>query len=310
MKIVGVCVLLASSIAATAQETITLDDMAQSAEEWANDNLDENFLRSLSEADQQKVNEFLEKLRKEFQGEYIIDLAQLKDAARAVVPLLEGYEETAPYAVWLKTRLDYFDVADQLRVLIPPPKSKPGELPKPITVPPNKVREIWIRKFIDRPAPGTKPMVAQLKSIFAAEKVPPELIWMAEVESSFDPRARSPAGAAGLFQLMPATAKQYGLRTWPLDQRLRAEANARAAAQHLKRLQAHYNDWRLTLAAYNAGQGMVDALLQKQKTRSFDAIAPRLPAETQLYVPKVEAAVKRRERVSLDDLPSQPERGA
>src|SRR5437899_10106678 len=45
----------------------------------------------------------------------------------------------------------------------------------------------------------------------------------AEVESSFDPRARSPEGAAGLFQLMPSTAKRYGLRTWPLDQRLRSE---------------------------------------------------------------------------------------
>ncbi len=315
MKLLLIFALFIGCLAVPAQETITLDDMAQSAQQWAQDNLDPDFLRALGEPDQRKVNEFLEKLQKEFHGEYIIDLAQLKDTARAILPLLESYEETAPYAVWLKTRLDYFDVADQLRILIPPPKKKPGETPSPVVVSPNKVREIWVRKYIDRPVPdAAKPCLSELKSIFVAEKVPPELVWIAEVESSFDPRARSPAGAAGMFQLMPATARQYGLRTWPLDQRMKLQANARAAAQHLRHLQAHYHDWRLTVAAYNAGEGTVDALLKKKKARSFDAIAPRLPAETQLYVPKVEAAVKRREGMSLADLPATPaartERGA
>ncbi len=305
--LIPLLLLCISSVAGLGQDVITLDDMAESAQKWAKDNLDENFLAALGEPDQRKVNEFLEKLRKEFQGEYVIDLAQLKDTARAILPLLESYEETLPYAAWLKTRLDYFDVADQLRVLVPAPRPKPGESPKPVVVAPNKVSEIWVRKFIDRPVPdAAKPCLAELKSIFAAEKVPPELVWIAEVESSFDPRARSPAGAAGLYQLMPATARQYGLRTWPLDQRLKLQANARAAAQHLRRLQAHYRDWRLTVAAYNAGEGTVDALLKKQKARSFEAVASRLPAETQLYVPKVEAAVKRREGVGLAELPPAP----
>ncbi len=287
-----------------AQDTITLDEMTQSAEEWARENLDESVLRALSQTDQRKVNEFLVKLQKEFHGEYLIDLAQLKDAARSVLPLLEAYEETAPYGIWLKTRWDYFKVADQLRLLISPPKAnKPGS-PKAVMIAPGKMRKIWVRQTIDRPVPPeAKPYLPRLKAVFAAEKVPPQLVWIAEVESSFDPRARSPAGAAGLFQLMPATAKDYGLRTWPLDQRLRAEACARAAAQHLRRLQAHYLDWRLTLAAYNAGEGTVDSLLSRQKTRSFDAIAAHLPAETQLYVPKVEATLLRREGVPLTDLP-------
>jgi len=133
--------------------------------------------------------------------------------------------------------------------------------------------------------------------------VPPELVWIAEVESSFDPRARSPAGAAGLFQLMPATAQRFGLRSsWPWDQRLKPEPSARAAAQYLSFLHGKFKDWRLALAAYNAGEGTVQDLLTRRKAHSYDAIARELPAETQMYVPKVEAILLRREGVRLAEL--------
>jgi membrane-bound lytic murein transglycosylase D len=144
--------------------------------------------------------------------------------------------------------------------------------------------------------------VPRLKPVFAAQKVPPELVWIAEVESSFDPRARSPAGAAGLFQLMPATAKRFGLRRWPLDQRLTPEKSAGATAKYLQYLHGHFNDWRLALAAYNAGEGAIDRLLQERKAATFDAIAPHLPAETQMYVPRIEATLLRREGVKLSQL--------
>jgi membrane-bound lytic murein transglycosylase D len=129
--------------------------------------------------------------------------------------------------------------------------------------------------------------------------VPPQLVWVAEVESSFDPSARSPAGAAGLFQLMPDTAKRYGLRTWPSDQRLDAEQSARVATAYLGQLHEKFKDWRLALAAYNAGEGTVQNLLKRHKANSYDAIASYLPAETQMFVPKVEATVQRREGVEL-----------
>jgi membrane-bound lytic murein transglycosylase D len=111
-------------------------------------------------------------------------------------------------------------------------------------------------------------------------------------------------GAAGLFQLMPATAKRYGLRTFPFDQRLQPEPSAQAASKYLHYLYEHYKDWRLALAAYNAGEGTVDRLLKKKKQRTFDAIATDLPAETQMYVPKVEATLLRREGLKLGDLAS------
>jgi membrane-bound lytic murein transglycosylase D len=58
------------------------------------------------------------------------------------------------------------------------------------------------------------------------------------------------------------------------------------------------------LAAYNSGEGTVDRLLQKRKAHSFDAIAPHLPAETQMYVPKIEATLLRREGLKLSQLHS------
>jgi membrane-bound lytic murein transglycosylase D len=285
-------------------DMMTLDEMVQSADQWAKENLDDDALRALHEVDRDKVKQFLNDLQKQLNAEYVVDLASLKDTAKAVLPLLEGYEETQPYAAWLKSQMDYLEVADQFRLTIPPPKVEPGQPPKSATnAPPTMEREIWIKRLADRPWPDrAKPYVSRLKPIFTAQKVPPELVWVAEVESSFDPRARSPAGAAGLFQLMPATAKRYGLRTWPPDQRLRPDDSAQAAAKYLEYLHAHFKDWRLALAAYNAGEGTVEKLLQRHKARTFDAIATHLPAETQMFVPRVEATLARREGLKLSQL--------
>lgn len=300
-------VALALAVASNApgqDEATTLDDLVESANQWAQENLDEDLLRALQDVDRKRVEEFLGEIQKQLQGEYVLDLASLKDGAGSILPLLERYEETHPYAVWLKTRLDYLDVADEFRRATPPPKTEPGQPARPTPNPtPEKEREVWVKKLSERPWPeAAKRYVPRLKPIFAEQKVPPELVWVAEVESSFDPRARSPVGAAGLYQLMPATAKQYGLRTRLPDQRLRAEDNARAAAKHLQRLHSQFKDWRLTLAAYNAGEGTVQRLLDRHKARTFDAIATRLPAETQMYVPKIEATLLRREGVRLAEL--------
>jgi len=300
----AVSIALAAS-AQTQDKTITFDDLVSSAEQWAQDNLDEDALRVLQQTDREKVRKILADFQKQFRGEYVIDLAGLKDVANAVIPILEQYDETVPYALWIKIHLDDLEVADELRLIIPPPKPQPGQSPRPApNPPPQKAREIWITRFAERPYPeNARPYLTKLKSVFASEHVPRELVWIAEVESSFDPRVRSPAGAAGLFQLMPATAKHYGLSTaWPWDQRLNPQTSARAAAQYLHYLHAHFNDWRLALAAYNAGEGTVQDLLTRQKAHSYDGIARRLPAETQLYVPKVEATLLRREGLKLTQL--------
>ncbi|HSU54711.1 MAG TPA: lytic transglycosylase domain-containing protein [Candidatus Dormibacteraeota bacterium] len=288
-----------------ADNEIDVDALMNSAQEWAKENLDEDALRVLNEVDQKRVKEVFAQIQKQFQAQSVLDLAGLRNSITAILPLLENNQETLPYALWLKSRLDYLEIADHLKRTAPPPKVKPGEPPRPLPNPvPRVEREVWIEKMAQRPWPeNAKPYVTILKPIFVAQKVPGELVWLAEVESSFDPRARSPAGAAGLFQLMPDTARRYGLRVVPFfDQRLKPEPSAEAAAKYLHTLHSEFHDWRLALAAYNSGEGTVRNLLKRYKAHSFDSIAMHLPAETQMYVPKMEATLLRREGRQLSEL--------
>jgi len=286
-------------------DLVTLDELADSAMEWAEENLDQDVLASLSQIDREKVRQALADLQKKLGGAYVLDLAPFKDTAKSLVPLLRSYEETTPYAAWLRSRLDYFDVAEELKRASPVPK-QPQEKPVPTPIPsPKAEREIWMKQISKTSWPeAAKPLIPKLKPIFKQAHVPVELVWIAEVESSFDPHAKSPAGAAGLFQLMPATAKRFGLRRWPFDQRYTVEPSARAAAQYMAILHSRFKDWRLALAAYNAGEGTVQRLLSSRKARGFDEISGSLPAETQMYVPKIEAVIERREGLRLDQLRS------
>lgn len=138
-------------------------------------------------------------------------------------------------------------------------------------------------------------MIPQLKKIFAREGVPQQWVWMAEVESALNPRAISSAGAAGLFQLMPGTARRFGLRTTPSDDRMEPEKSAGAAAQYLKFLRQEFGCWSLALAAYNAGEGRVKEIMKKRKAHTFNEVERYLPTETRAYVPKVMAIVALRE---------------
>lgn len=305
---VAIFILLATVFlvrAQTNETTLDVGDMLDTAQQWAQDNLDDNVLDVLQSVDQRKVGGFLESYGQWQQGDAVLDVAQLKDAAATVLPLLDSYEETEPYAAWLRARMDYFEVADELKTNLPPVKPPAATNVPAVKINPSfgQEEEIWIKKIAPRPWPkGADKIVPQLKKIFAEERVPAELVWVAEVESGFDARARSPAGAVGMFQLMPATAKSLGLSLWPFDQRKQTEPAARAAAKYLRYLHGKFGDWRLAVAAYNCGEGSVRRLMQKHKAGSFADIATRLPAETQMYVPKVEATIQKREGTSLAKL--------
>ena len=297
---------LLGAVRAATDDTVDLSDVMQRAQAWAQDNLDTNFLNSLPELDERAVTNFFNEIQKRYQGDLVVDIGDLRATAQTVLPILQNYEETQPYAAWLKSQLDYFEVADDLRRSVPPAKVETNHPAPPIVAAnptPQREQEIWIKKVSGRPWPtGAKEYVPRLKPIFAAEKVPPELVWVAGVESSFDRRARSPSGAAGLFQLMPDTAKHYGLSLWPRDQRYQPVPSATATARNLKDLHDRFHDWRLVLAAYNAGEGRVQKLMDRYGTQSYNGIAMHLPAETQLYVPRVEATIREYEGVRLDQL--------
>ena len=290
--------------AQTNDSEIDFGQVMDAAQQFAQDNLDPDVLHALQNVDREKVQDFLDHYQNYLRGDYVLDVAQLKDAANVVLPLLDAHEETHPYAAWLRERLDYFDAADELQSAMPAPKPQPGKPPAAPLNPPYKLeREIWIKKVEPRPWPkGAVNVVPQMKKIFASEGVPPELVWLAEVESGFDARARSPAGAVGMFQLMPVTAKESGLSLWPHDQRKQPEVAAKAAAKHLRELYRQFGDWRLAVAAYNCGAGTVQRSLERHHAKSFERIATHLPAETQMYVPKVEATIRHREGVELENL--------
>jgi membrane-bound lytic murein transglycosylase D len=304
--LVIIALLLAGSMVARADDpAITLPDLMQGAQQWAQDNLDPNVLNALPEVDAQTVRQFFREVQRRFQGDYVVDLAQLRQTARYVLPLLESREETQPYAAWLRARMDYLEVADEIRITVPPPTVETNQPPAPLPNPsPQRERKLWVHQVSTRSWPAqAKEYVPELKPCFTAQKIPPELVWVADAESSFEPGALSPAGAAGLFQLMPDTAKRFGLSLWPRDQRFEPEPSATASARYLKYLYAQFKDWRLVLAAYNAGEGTVQKLLRRYQADSYDAIAEHLPAETQMFVPRIEALLLQREGATLEHLP-------
>jgi membrane-bound lytic murein transglycosylase D len=296
---------LAGSLVVRADNnTVTLPELIQGAQQWAQENLDTNVLNALTNVDQPAVQQFMREVQQRYQGDYVVDIAELRQTALTVLPLLESSGETQPYAAWLRAQMDYLEVADQIRLTIPPPEVGTNQPPQPVSnPPPQQERELWVKKVSRDPWPApAREYVPELKPVFAAQKIPPDLVWLAEVESAFDPRALSPAGAAGLFQLMPDTAKRFGLSLWPFDQRYQPEPSATASAQYLRYLYDRFKDWRLALAAYNAGEGTVQKLLDRYHADSYDAIAAHLPAETQMYVPRVEATLLQREGAKLEQL--------
>lgn len=294
-----------AAVLAAPGEIWSLDDLIRSGEALAKEHLDPKALKALQDGSDPAVTDrLLRDLQQRFQGEYVVDVARMREAAQALLPVLEQLPATRSYAGWLRPRMDYFEVADQLEVQIPPPR--PGQAPPPRTNPSAaQERRAWEIQVGRTPPPkGAATWVPRLKPVFRAQRVPQELVWVAEVESSFNSEARSPAGAVGLYQLMPSTAQSLGLKLAPKDERLAGERNARAAAGYLNSLYARFKDWRLALAAYNGGQGRVGGLLKSRSARTFDEIAAHLPAETQMYVPKVEAVVQRREGRALSRLPA------
>lgn len=116
--------------------------------------------------------------------------------------------------------------------------------------------------------------------------MPLELKMLPVIESALLPKARSKAGASGLWQFMYRTAIGYKLEmTSFIDQRFDPVLSTRAACKYLLKLYGLYEDWNLALAAYNCGPGNVNKAIRKADSKSFWEIYPYLPTETRNYVP-------------------------
>ena len=115
-------------------------------------------------------------------------------------------------------------------------------------------------------------------------KVNPNLISaVIKTESNFKSGAKSGAGAGGLMQLMPATAKSLGVKD-----RFNPAQNVSGGTKYLRQMLEKYgNNRQLALAAYNAGPGNVDKAIKKAGSRDWSKVSKYLPKETRNYVPKV-----------------------
>jgi membrane-bound lytic murein transglycosylase D len=256
----------------------------------------------------QEWDEFAARLQAALESNDLRRLSAYEPEARAALVALRALPDYQDYADWLAERLDYITAARQAGRAPKPraPQAAPlpdDPTPSEATAPrapaagtldiPNYA--LWLDRMKTRAVPARAgALLARVQKMFVEEGIPAELAWLAETESTFNPAARSPVGAKGLFQLMPETAKSLGLQTFLPDERTDPEKSARAAAQYLRYLHDRFGDWPLALAAYNSGEGRVRRTLKKDNARTFAEIAEQLPAETRMYVPKVLATIEAR----------------
>lgn len=156
------------------------------------------------------------------------------------------------------------------------------------------------------------PHLPRIREILAQAGIPQDLAYVPIVESAFNPSALSRAKARGLWQFIPSTGKQYGLKQdFFVDERANMEKATLAAAQYLKNLYALFGDWNLALAGYNAGEGNVQRAIRRAQTNDFWALAKTrsFRAETRNYVPLIHAAIviaKSPESYGIDVTPGEP----
>jgi len=132
-----------------------------------------------------------------------------------------------------------------------------------------------------------------MKEVLRREGLPEDLVYLAMVESGFNPKAHSPKRACGPWQFIAETGKRYGLKVdyWR-DERRDFEKSTIAAARYLKDLFDQFGCWFLAQAAYNAGERRLERAIRTHETQDFWELAKYsvLPAETRAFVPKIIAA--------------------
>ncbi len=145
------------------------------------------------------------------------------------------------------------------------------------------------KKWLERSARYAPYIQEQLET----HELPQDLLYVAMIESGFTPRAKSSAGAVGIWQFIAPTARRYGLKVnWWIDERRNFTKATGAAIRYKKDLYEMFQSWHLVSASYNTGENRVSRLIRKHKTNDFWELAEMrtLPDETINYVPKIIAA--------------------
>ncbi|UXY14463.1 LysM peptidoglycan-binding domain-containing protein [Chitiniphilus purpureus] len=147
-------------------------------------------------------------------------------------------------------------------------------------------RPDYLRRIVERGSRYLYFVVAEVEK----RGMPMEIALLPMIESAYNPKAESHAGAGGMWQFIPETGKRYGLeRTWWYDGRRDVVASTQAALDYLQTLYGLFGDWQLALASYNWGEGAVGRALARNREAGLPLSYAdiRKPAETENYVPKL-----------------------
>lgn len=158
------------------------------------------------------------------------------------------------------------------------------------------------RPTMERFSQRSQTYLAYARKIFRDKGLPEELAYLAIVESGYNPKAVSCAGASGAWQFMPYTGMKYGLhQDWWMDERFDPYKSTEAAADYLAKLYGDFGNWHLAIAAYNAGEGKISRALGSTGAKDFTGLKAsnhlldekaQLKEETQQYVPRFLAVSK------------------
>ena len=148
--------------------------------------------------------------------------------------------------------------------------------------------------YIDRTTTRASRYLFHVVVELEKRNMPTELALLPFIESAFNPQALSSAKAAGMWQFMAATGRDFNLKqTMFQDDRRDVLASTDAALNYLEKLYGMFGDWQLALAAYNWGEGSVQRAIAKAtaagQPTDFNSLSAYMPAETRNYVPKLQA---------------------
>lgn len=170
------------------------------------------------------------------------------------------------------------------------------------------------RRAVNSLLERSEPYIYFIAQECAKRGMPAELALLPFVESEFNPHARSPAAAEGLWQFIPSTGRQYALRQnkW-VDERRDLVASTRAALDYLGYLYNMHGDWHLALISYNWGEGSVLRAMKKARNAGREPTWANLdlPQETRQYIPKLQALKNliqdpQRFGMTLPEFPNKP----
>jgi membrane-bound lytic murein transglycosylase D len=197
-----------------------------------------------------------------------------------------------------RTASESFEKGDFLSVSDEVVKERLSKMSLPVEVRSNSAVLTRIRQYLVNGRSETELILGRAPQYFPVFEyylqqynLPEELKYLPIIESGMIAKMKSHAGATGLWQLMPVSARYFGLSVnGTLDERLDVYRSSEAAAQMLKYLHDELGDWALVLAAYNSGIGKVKQAIHLAGTKNYWKVDDFLPAETRRYVPAFIAA--------------------